>query len=160
MYGYGQWGVFMKWIMTALAMVILSGCGDTINQPVPVTTNSKLVIRSATMKVYSSHYLSFNRYSSNGLILSNNTTYASCRVFGTIEYDGNPQGATLAISGNPKLFSIIMGLTLLPNKQMSYTYDLGSSCGISFPYPQTYIVLTDPYGNDSNILQPTMQNNL
>ena len=145
----------MKKLIMAVAMLILAGCGDTINSPIissqPENVSHRLLIKDAWFRIYST-ITPFRDYG-YGVITPRSAIY---RTQGFINYSGDIQGVSLQIE--PENFGLIyFPLTnLMAGKILKFDLGIPQSDVNIFLYLQFYCTLTDPHGNDSNTFPITL----
>lgn len=134
----------IRYLLITLGCLIVSGCGDTINNTTTTAPTSNLVIKSGVYSVYSSTFGASRLYS----------------ITGIISYDGDPQGATMYLEGgvgNVTKFGINPTTALFPDKKMSfYSGYIDGAMPIN-TFDTYYCTLTDPHGIDSNRFKLTFQ---
>jgi hypothetical protein len=136
----------MKWTIFAV-MLILAGCGDTINQAAPASAN-KLVIKSATFGIYSAKGTAFSVYYPDGSLATTTTTQPQCWIDGKVIYEGDPQGVIVSMAGSILTYFPIPNL--MPGNVLRVRLDIQQSEVQIFKGQPYTLTLTDPHGNDSN----------
>ena len=142
----------MKKLIIGLALLILAGCGDTINQG--AASAGKLVVKSGTYGLYSTHGSTFSTYSSNGLLLSTTTINPRYWLDGKLDYSGDPQGVVVSMAGNPLTY--FPSTSLMPGNKLHIWLDMAQREVVNFAGKSFALVLADPHGNDSNTFPMTL----
>ncbi len=133
----------MKTLLILTMVLLLSGCGDTINQSAPTPAQNKLIVNSSSFWIYSTSYPSVTV---DGVV----TKYASNYFAqGNIGYEGDPQGTTLSMRGD--LNTYYPPLSIIADKHLFFSFSIQPPEVQKLVLQNSFnCVLTDPHGNDSN----------
>ena len=124
----------MKYFYSLLALLIISGCGDSVTNVTNITSNDTIAIKSATYGFYSSTVPSIPEKSFNY----------------TVEYDGDISNAVLTMDtyiNNQLMSKEILSYLTVPGKQLinANQRNFDPPSGL-----QLYFTITNSHGNDSN----------
>ena len=140
----------MNKLTTGIVLLMLAGCGDTINQTAPGPAQNKLAINSVAFSIYSTPASTTTNFNPDGTVESVVVNSRNYWLNGDLEYSGDIEGCVLTVK---EAFEAWQGgnstralLYLWPGNKATFN----GQWGWSTPGSTLFFTLTDPHGNDSN----------